>query len=106
MTREEAIDLMIKVFDTLEGECNIEYDWSEEHNARDMAIKALEQDSILDVIDKIRAEIKEKFEGYDICEWFEDYDYEENNISEYRSVGNIGEILDIIDKYKEREDKE
>jgi hypothetical protein len=45
MTREEAIDMVIKVFDTLEGECNIEYDWSKEHNARDMAIKALEQES-------------------------------------------------------------
>ena len=44
MTREEAIDLIIKVFDTLEGECNIEYDWSKEHNARDMAIKALDQE--------------------------------------------------------------
>jgi hypothetical protein len=56
MTREEAIDLVIKVFDTLEGECNIEYDWSKEHNARDMAINALEQDSILD---KIKAEIEQ-----------------------------------------------
>ena len=54
MTEKEAIDLVIKVFDTLEGECNIEYDWSEEHNARDMAIKALEQESVLD---QIRAEI-------------------------------------------------
>jgi hypothetical protein len=44
MTSDEAIDLVIKVFDTLEGECNIEYDWSKEHNARDMAIKALEQE--------------------------------------------------------------
>ena len=52
------------------------------------------------VLDKIRAEIKEKFEGCDICEWLEDYDYEENNISEYQSVGDIEDILQIIDKYK------
>ena len=54
----------------------------------------------LDRMDKIRAEIKEKFEGCDICEWFEDYDYEENNISEYRALGDIEDILQIIDKYK------
>ena len=58
MTREEAINLIMRVFDTLEGECNIEYDWSKEHKARDMAIKALEeQDSILDILNKIKAEI-------------------------------------------------
>lgn len=54
----------------------------------------------IDVLDKIRAEIKEKFEGCDICEWFDDYDYEENDISEYRPVGSIDMVLDIIDKYK------
>jgi len=80
MTREEAINLVIRVFDTLEGECNIEYDWREEHNARDMAIKALEeQDSILDILNKLKAEIEQ--EPY---------------------VSKM-EILDIIDKYKEGE---
>ena len=59
--------------------------------------KALEQETILD---KIRAEIEEKYGDYDICEWFEDYDYEENDVSEYRSVGDISDILEIIDKYK------
>ena len=63
----------------------------------DMAIKALEQDP---VIDKIRAEIETKYGQCDICEYFEDYDYEENDISEYRPIGNIADILQIIDKYK------
>ena len=57
------------------------------------------KDSINDVLDKIRAEIKEEYGDYDICEWFEDYDYEENNISEYQSVGKVSDILIIIDKY-------
>jgi hypothetical protein len=80
MTREEVIDLVIKVFDTLEGECNIEYDWSKEHNARDMAIKALERDSILD---KIRAEIQSL-----------------RNCSCSCSDGIIDDVEDILDKYK------
>ena len=54
----------------------------------------------VDVLDKIRAEIQEKFGGCDVCEWFEDYDYEENNISEYQLVGDVSNILAIIDKYK------
>lgn len=53
----------------------------------------------ISLFDKIRDEIEEKYGGYDICEWFEDYDYEENNISEYRSVGDVSDILAIIDKY-------
>jgi len=62
-----------------------------------------EQESILD---KIRAEIETKYGQCDICEYFEDYDYEENNISEYRPIGNIADILQIIDKYTaESEDK-
>jgi len=59
------------------------------------------KDSINEVLDKIRTEIKEKYGDYDICEWCDDYDYEDNNISEYRLVGNVSDILAIIDKYKE-----
>ena len=58
------------------------------------------KDGKRDALEKIRAEIEEKFGDYDICEWFEDYDYEETNISEYRSVGDVSDILAIIDKYK------
>ena len=60
-------------------------------------IEALEQEPVLD---KIKAEIEEEFEGCDICEWFDDYDYEENDISEYRLVGSIDRVFEIIDKYK------
>lgn len=56
----------------------------------------------LELLDKIRSEIEEKYGNYDICEWFEDYDYEENNISEYQQVGDISDILAIIDKYIEQ----
>lgn len=47
----------------------------------------------------IRAEIRDTFGNSNICEWFEDYDYEENSISEYRSIGNIEDIIAIIDDY-------
>ena len=58
----------------------------------------------LSVIDEIKAEIMEQFEGCDICRWFEDYDYEENNISEYKYIDSICSILKIIDeKVKEHE---
>ena len=60
----------------------------------------------LGVLDKIRAEIETKYGQCDICEYFEDYDYEENDISEYRPIGNIADILQIIDKYKEIEEDE
>ena len=53
-----------------------------------------------EVLDKIRAEIETKYGQCDICEYFDDYDYEENDISEYRPIGNIADILQIIDKYK------
>jgi len=58
---------------------------------------AMKQESILE---KIRAEIETKYGQCDICEYFEDYDYEENDISEYRPIGNIADILLIIDQYK------
>ena len=52
------------------------------------------------ILDKIKAEIETKYGQCDICEYFEDYDYEENDISEYRPIGDIADILQIIDKYK------
>lgn len=50
-------------------------------------------------LQQIFDEIVERFGGCNICEWVEDYDYDENNISEYRSVGDVGEILGIIKRY-------
>lgn len=43
MVREEAIDMVRKAFAGWEDEFGIGDDWSKEHKARDMAIKALEQ---------------------------------------------------------------
>lgn len=58
-----------------------------------------------EVLDKIRAEIESKYNNCDICEFVEDYDYEENDISEYRPIGDIADILEIIDKYKAESEK-
>lgn len=58
------------------------------------------KDGKRDALEKIRAKIEEEYGGYDICEWLEDYDYEENDISEYQQVGDVSDILAIIDKYK------
>jgi hypothetical protein len=54
-------------------------------------------------LDKITAEIVEKYSDCDICMLDEDDDYGEYDISEYRAVGDITDIIDIIDKYKESE---
>lgn len=35
------------------------------------------------ILDRIITEIKEEYEGCEICEWFEDYDCEDNYITEY-----------------------
>ena len=54
----------------------------------------------LAILEEIRTKIETKYGQCDICEYFEDYDYEENDISEYRPIGDIADILQIIDKYK------
>lgn len=64
--------------------------------------REVEQEPILD---KLKAEIETKYVQCDICEYFEDYDYEENDISEYRPIGNIADILQIIDRYKAESEK-
>jgi hypothetical protein len=91
MTREEAISYFHKFMD------NEPISIPTLEKAMQVAIKALEQESVLD---KIRAEIESKYNNCDICEFFEDYDYEENDISEYRPIGDIADILEIIDKHK------
>jgi len=53
-----------------------------------------------DTLQSARREIEEKYGSYAICEWFEDYDYEENDISEYRPTGDsINDILGVIDNH-------
>ena len=95
MTREQAI----KWLKTFRGR----YGMNELEDAVEMAIKELEA---ADVLDKISAEIIKKFKNCNICDWFEDYDYEENDISEYRSVGDISDIIEIINKYKAESEEE
>ena len=84
MTREEAIKLVKEV-------TGMSLDWDDAHyDALQMAIKALEQEPVLD---KIRAEIEQ---GY--CEVNNDYD-QGRNYGLYMAT-------QIIDKYKtESEEK-
>ncbi len=71
-----------------------------------ISVQEEEINNLKAVFDKIRAEIETKYGQCDICEYFEDYDYEENDISEYRPIGNIADILQIIDKYKTEVDSQ
>ena len=50
--------------------------------ALDMAIHALEMQKKL-----------AEYSGMDICNWVEDYDYEENNISEYEYEASVDNFL-------------
>ena len=61
------------------------------NTALDMAIKALEMQKKL-----------AEFSGMDICNWVEDYDYEENNISEYEYEASVDNFL--IDEEEEEEE--
>lgn len=55
---------------------------------------------INEVLDKIRAEIDTTYGRCDLCEWDVEYDYDETDISEYKEVGDVADILKIIDRYK------
>lgn len=88
MTNKEAKEI-------IKSECYVfnpfNFDRSKEINtALDMAIKALEMQKKL-----------AEFRGMDICNWVEDYDYEENNISEYEYEASVDNFL--IDEEKEKE---
>lgn len=100
MTREEAIEIVEMAFAEWEHEFYVSGDdWSKEHEALDMAIKALKQEPILY---KIKAEIMQL--DYDI----ESVDYDYNDMPQTEEVHMIcrEEVLRIIDKYKaESEDK-
>lgn len=101
MTNERAKEVLQEQIDRY-GQ---EYD-AEGIEALNKAIEVLEQQPCEDVLDKIKAQILEKFDNCSICEWFENYDYDENDISEYMSVGHILDIIDIIDKYIEGSESE
>ena len=93
MTNKEAKEKLYMEWQKFLEE-NIDYAGISE--AYKMAFKALEQEPMTDVLDKIRAEIEEQVleslsDGGD--DWF--------------AAEKVNECLDIIDKYKaESEDKE
>lgn len=64
-------------------------DSSCENEVCDIAIHSLEMQKKL-----------AEFSGMDICRWIEDYDYDENNISEYEYEANVDDFL-IIDETRE-----
>ena len=89
MTNKEAKEI-------IKSECYVfnplNFDRSTRINtALDMAIKALEMQKKL-----------AEFSGMDICNWVEDYDYEENNISEYEYEASVDNFL--IDEEEEEEE--
>lgn len=45
-----------------------------------------------------------EYRDFDVCEWQEDYDWEENNISEYQSVASVNDFL--IDELKGETDED
>ena len=59
--------------------------------------RPLEQEPILD---RLRAEIETKYGQCKLCEFDSDYD------GVYTDIGDIADILQIIDKYKADEEKE
>lgn len=58
----------------------------------DMAIHALEMQKKLS-----------EYNGMDICNWVEDYDYDETNISQYEYEADVGDFL--IDEINEETEK-
>ena len=58
----------------------------------DMAIHALEMQKKLS-----------EYSGMDICNWVEDYDYDETNISQYEYEADVGDFL--IDEINEETEK-
>lgn len=83
MTREETIERLKRRIDCIENGALCS-DFGSDKEVFDMAIKALEQEPILD---KIRAEIEQIAKDYD-------------KFADYRRVRGLWIALDIIDKYK------
>ena len=77
------------------------------HNELDKVptVEAISKVDIMAILDKIKEEIEAEYGYCYICEWYEDYDFEENDISEFQRVGTVSDILEIIDKYKTESEK-
>ena len=84
MTLDEAIR---------HGEEQLEIFGGEHADFINMAIRALEMQKKL-----------AEFKGMDICRWSEDYDCEENNISEYEMEASVDDFL--IDEAKKGDGEE
>lgn len=91
MTREEAIHHLY-TYSSTNGSGQTT---DEQHNeAKRMAIKALEKEPVLD---KIRAEIETKYGQCKLTEYIVQYD---GICTSANDIGDIADILQIIDKYK------
>ena len=103
MTIEEVIKIMknekayILKADTCDRDCaKCELVRKTENllSAYDMAIKSLEMQKKLS-----------EFSGMDICNWVEDYDYDETNISQYEYETSVDDFLiDGIDEETEKKE--
>ena len=91
MTIEEAIKLMknekacILKADTCDrdcAKCELIRKTEDLLSAYDMVIRALEMQKKL-----------AEYSGMDICNWVEDYDYDEENISEYEYETSVDDFL-------------
>jgi hypothetical protein len=86
MTIDEAIETIRLAI------AQVEWDYPMNYAAAfDVALKALQKQKEL-----------AQYSRYDICEWFEDYDYDDNNISEYQFAANVDDFL--IDEVKGEEE--
>lgn len=85
MTIEKAIKMLKSKMD---GQTDTSYEWAETVR---MAIRSLE----------MQKELAE-YSGMDICQFVEDYDYEENDISEYEYEDSVDNFL--IGEGKENND--
>lgn len=84
-----SIDEVIKTIETARAE--VEWEYPMDYAAAfDVAIRALKKQKEL-----------AGYPGFAICEWFEDYDYDDNNISEYQFAANVDDFL--IDEAKGEE---
>lgn len=87
MTREEAIEKVEMAFAEWENEFSVSGDdWSEEHEALDMVVKALKQESMLDKVKKAREKI-DKMSKYTSV----------TGVVQYTQV-NREDILEIMDE--------
>lgn len=64
-----------------------------------------EQEIVKPYLHKLAVQILEKYSGLDICEHLDEYDWDENDISYYKQVGDIGDIMDMIDNLLSEQEK-